>query len=455
MIPLLDPIVLSIIVLVLVFAIASIWDVNIGTLAFPASFLVATYAGISIDKLYQGFPVDLFLVVVGITYLFAIANANGTVSWILDGSLRLLRGRVVLLPVMVFALAFVISLVGTVGTVTLAMTLPVAMGFAYRYGLNPFLMAISTVCGAQAGYFSPIAIYNVTVSNIVQGANLPLNAGLLFVNHLLINLVLFAFAFLAFGGRKLISRRELTVASAPSGDPIGRTTDSQSVSPTTSSSQQSIIAVEERSSEPTVKETPSRVRAYQVATIFGLIALITAILIFHLDPGLTSLTIALVLMLVFARKEDKTYVGKVTWPVVLMLTGILTYVGVLESVGTIDAVSHALTGIGNPKLGILSVSYLSGITSAFASSIGTMGVTVPLALPILHHASNLSILGSVSSITASTYLVDMSPLSILGALVLANARESDRASLFRKCVAWAVAMVLLAPLLTWLAFVTW
>lgn len=441
----------------MLFIVASVWDVNIGTLAFPASFLVATYAGIPLDDVFASFPVDLFLVVVGITYLFAIANSNGTVSWVLDSGLRILRGNVALLPAMVFFLAFVISIVGAVGTVTLAMTLPIAMGFAYRYGINPFLMAISTVCGTQAGYFSPIAVYNVTVSKIVSGAGLLLNSGLLFVYHILTNIVLFGLAFFAFGGRKLLSRRQLSVkVAAGSGDETKSFThEADEAGVAGSQLQPSNLAVDARETESTGQESPRWTRAYQIATLGGLVTLILAILIFHLDPGLAALSIGVVLMLVFARKDDRTYVGKVTWPVVLMLTGILTFVGVLESVGTIDAVSDALAGIGNAKLGILSVSYLSAITSAFASSIGTMGVTVPLALPILQGAADLSVLGSVSSITASTYLVDASPLSILGALILANAKESDRASLFRKCVAWAITMVVLAPALTWLVFVAW
>ena len=98
------PEIISIIVLVLMFVIGTTMPVNLGVLALVAAFLVGTLAvGLSIDEIILGvpgdgeitggFPGDLFLLLVGLTYLFALAQNNGTVDLLVQWSMRLVRGR--------------------------------------------------------------------------------------------------------------------------------------------------------------------------------------------------------------------------------------------------------------------------------------------------------------------------------------------------------------------------
>jgi Dicarboxylate carrier protein MatC N-terminus len=90
-----SPELLSILVLGLIFVIATVLPVNIGVLAFVAAFLVgAVVADQSTDDIIGGFPSDLFLTLVGITYLFAVAQNNGTVDWLVELAVRAVRGRI-------------------------------------------------------------------------------------------------------------------------------------------------------------------------------------------------------------------------------------------------------------------------------------------------------------------------------------------------------------------------
>jgi Na+/H+ antiporter NhaD/arsenite permease-like protein len=101
-----SPELISILVLGLIFVIATLLPVNIGVLAFAGAFLVGTLvADQSTDDIIAGFPSDLFLTLVGITYLFAVAQNNGTVDWLVELAVRAVRGRVGAMPWIMFGLA--------------------------------------------------------------------------------------------------------------------------------------------------------------------------------------------------------------------------------------------------------------------------------------------------------------------------------------------------------------
>ncbi len=105
--------VVSIIVLVLMFVIATALPVNLGALALIAAFLVGTIAlDLTADDVIAGFPGDLFLLLVGLTYLFALAQNNGTIDLIVPWSMRLVRGRLAAVPWIFFFLSTLLSAIG-------------------------------------------------------------------------------------------------------------------------------------------------------------------------------------------------------------------------------------------------------------------------------------------------------------------------------------------------------
>ena len=76
---------ISILALVAMFIVATLVPVNMGILAFVGAFMVGTLvAGMTANEVIGGFPGGLFLTLVGITYLFAIAQNNGTIDWLVD-----------------------------------------------------------------------------------------------------------------------------------------------------------------------------------------------------------------------------------------------------------------------------------------------------------------------------------------------------------------------------------
>ena len=101
---------IPILALVVMFMAATVLPVNMGALGFVAAFAVGTVAvGMDADQIIGGFPSSLFLTLVGITYLFAIAQNNGTVDLLVRGAVRLVGGRVALIPWVMFGITAVLT----------------------------------------------------------------------------------------------------------------------------------------------------------------------------------------------------------------------------------------------------------------------------------------------------------------------------------------------------------
>src|SRR5256885_16317588 len=76
-----------------------------------------------------------------------------------------------------------------------------------------------------------------------------------------------------------------------------------------------------------------------------------------------------------------------------------------------------------------------------------------LAVPFLQGGSDVSAVGFIAAMAVSSTIVDVSPFSTNGALVLANAKGVDRDRFFRQLMVYGGLVTLVAPLLVWLLFV--
>ncbi|MEV6751344.1 SLC13 family permease [Streptomyces sp. NPDC051214] len=404
---------ISILVLVVVFVIATTRSINMGALAFAAAFAVGELvADLDADGIFAGFPGDLFVVLVGVTYLFAIARANGTTDWLVHASIRLVRGRIALIPWVMFVITGALTAIGAVSPAAVAIVAPIALSFAARYGISPLLMGAMVVHGAQGGGFSPISIYGSIVNGIMERENLPGNEVVLFLASLVVNLIIAGIVFVLFGGLKL----------------GGRDTDKSADS-----------------------EDSSRLDPAKIATLAALVALVVAVLAFDLDAGLSAITLA-VLLSAFWPDVSRKAVGEIAWPTVLLICGVLTYVGVLEEMGTIKWAGEGVSDIGVPLLAAVLLCYIGALVSAFASSVGIMGALIPLAVPFLAQGE-IGAVGMIAALAVSATVVDVSPFSTNGALVLAAAPDVDRERFFRQLMVYGGVVVAVVPAAVWLVFV--
>lgn len=413
-----SPEVISLLVLVLVFLVATIRPINMGALALVAAYVVGlTVYGAETKEILAGFPGSLFVILVGVTYLFALAKNNGTVDWIVHGAVRAVRGRVALVPWAMFLVCAVVTAVGAVSPAAVAIVAPVGMGFARQYRIHPMMMGMMVVQGATAGSFSPIGIFGSITNGVVRDNDLPGDPVFLLVSAFVTATVVAALSFVVFGGRDLIRR------GRESDDASGAVAD--------------------------VPAGPGAVTldAPRTLTLVGLVVLIVGALGFDLDVGFVALGVAVVLTLVFPASA-KGAVEQISWGTVLLIGGIVTYVSLLQEQGVVDWLGEGVAAVGSPLLAALLICLIGAVVSAFASTTGIIGALIPLAVPfLLTGAVNPVML--VAALAISSSIVDCSPFSTNGALVVANAEPEERDAVFRQLMAWGMSIVVIAPIVVW------
>lgn len=451
---------ISISALAVMFVVATIWPVNMGVLAYVGAFLVGTLAaGMAVKDIIAGFPGDLFLTLVGITYLFAIAQNNGTIEWLVQLAVRGVRGRIAAIPWIMFGITAALTALGAVSPAAVAIIAPIALGFATRHGINALMMGLLVIHGAQAGGFSPISIYGGITNAIVKQANLPLNESFTCLASFGVNTAAAILLFFAFGGRRLLSATAPSTIAAPVAVPEVITAQR---GPQAFGDSEAEAYTEERllksgQGNTLVGAEQGRMGAdgnwlVQSLTLAGLIVLAVLVLKYKLNTGFTALTIGLVLSLLSPQLQKRA-VGQVSWPEIMLITGVGTYVAVLEKMGTVSFVGHSVAGMSSPLWAALLLCLIGAVVSAFASSTAVLSSLIPLAVPFLQSGSGVSAIGFIGAMAVASTIVDVSPFSTNGAIVLATAREADRESFFRKLVAYGALVTVVAPVVVWLLFI--
>jgi di/tricarboxylate transporter len=429
--------IIAILVLGGMFVIATVLPINIGILALVASFVVGTFAfGLEDKEIFEGFPVSLFITVVGVTYLFSVAKLNGTIDLLVEGGIRLVRGRAILVPWVLFAVAGTLTALGTFTPAAVALLVPIGMSFAFTYRISPLMIGMMVICGAHAGAFSPMAVSGALVYGIVAKSGLAVSHAALFFASLGFNLLLAAVTYV------LLRRRgEESFVEHPDGAAAGGDVSTGGSAPASTSGGVTTA----------VKAKTITVTWHQRATLAALVVLVVGALAFHLQIGFLALAAGAVLALLDRENLGKAVDG-ISWQTILLVAGMVTYVGVLEHSGTIDWVAHGAVGLGAPWLVALVLCVIVGVTSAFASSTAILTATIPMAIPLLLTGS-LPVVGVVAAMAISTTIVDVSPFSTNGALVLANARGVDRNRFYRQVISYTCVIVALGPVAAWAVLV--
>ncbi|MBY3388319.1 SLC13 family permease [Rhizobium laguerreae] len=438
---------LAIGLLVAMFIIATIQPINMGALAFAGAFVLGSMIiGMKTSDIFAGFPSDLFLTLVAVTYLFAIAQINGTIDWLVECAVRLVRGRIGLIPWVMFMVAAIITGFGALGPAAVAILAPVALSFAVQYRIHPVMMGLMVIHGAQAGGFSPISIYGGITNQIVAKAGLPFAPTSLFLSSFFFNLAIAVLVFFVFGGARVMKQDPASFGPLPELHPEGV---SESIRGHGGTPAKPIREHAYGTAADTA--TTLRLNNERITTLIGLTALGIGALVFKFNVGLVAMTVAVALALL-SPKTQKAAIDKVSWSTVLLISGIITYVGVMEKAGTVDYVANGISSLGMPLLVALLLCFTGAIVSAFASSTALLGAIIPLAVPFLLQG-HVSAIGVVAAIAISTTIVDTSPFSTNGALVVANAPDDWREQVLRQLLIYSALIAIIGPVVAWLVFV--
>ena len=385
--------------------------INVGWLAITFAWLIGVYgAGMRPDAVMAGFPVSLFLTLTGVTLLFAIAETNGTLGALAARVIRLARGDATLIPLFVFLLACALSSIGPGAISTVALLAPLAMTMGERVRVPPLLTALMVANGANAGNLSPFSSVGVIANGAMARAGLVGHEGVVWFANFAAHLIVGGAAYVwLIRGVEVRSGEAATAASA------------------------------EPSFAPTSRQ---RVTLVVVAGwIFG-------VLVLDVSLGLSAFA-ASALLLVLNAADEAAAIRGMPWGIIMMVSGVTVLVAVLEKSGGMDLFTGLLATLASPASVNGAIAFVTGAISTYSS---TSGVVLPAFLPTVPRLA-ASVGGGdplaiALSINVGSSLVDVSPLSTLGALCVAAVTEPAASRrLFRALLAWGLSMTVVGALL--------
>jgi di/tricarboxylate transporter len=400
-----------------IFFVATVRNVHIGVLMFAAACGAGIWlADMALKEVIAGFPINIMVLLVGVTYFFGIAHSNGTIGRVIEAALSKVGNRAALLPLVFFVLSGGIAAMGSpLGGLVMA---PIGMTVADKRQIDPMLMGLAMGTGISAGAFAPTSLFGIVTYGTAHNAGIDLSPMLLFAVALLINLVLFVVAFLLFGGMKLLRRSK----SAARSHDVQAETPADALAPFSFT---------------------------QRLTLLFIVALVAVVVVMSLaglapDIGVLSFAFGAVLALVDQEAGAKA-VKNIDWSTVLLVGGILTYVGVLEHMGAVGLLGQFAGSIGTPLIAAFVICLIGRLVSAFASTTGMLAALVPLALPLIE-AGGVPGWALICALGVCASIVDVSPFSTVGATFVATTvDETQHPRMTRLLLRWGMSMVVIGP----------
>lgn len=419
---------ISLVALLVAITLSMLTNVNVGVVSLAFAWIVGVYlGGMPLNTVIGTFPVQLFLTLVGVTLLFGMAGINGTLGRVAARAVRACRGNAGVIPVMFFLIAVALSSIGPGNIATTAILAPMAMAVGARAGVSPFLMALIVGNGAQAGALSPFAPTGVIVNGIMERIGLAGHELQTYGNNLFAHVVVTFAAYFLFGGLKLFSRPQ-PEPQLSQGDQAGGRADRELVE-----------------SEP--------FEWIHWLTLGVLSTLVLVVVFFEMQVGMAALTGAALLSL-FGAGNEKEAIKKMPWGVVIMVCGVTVLIGVLEKTQGMSLFADLLATISTPGTVTLTIAFVTGVVSVYSS---TSGVVLPAFLPtvpaLAQQLGGADPLAIASAMYVGGHLVDLSPLSTIGALCIAALPpEADTKKLFNQLLAWGLSMMVVGAVICWVLF---
>jgi di/tricarboxylate transporter len=407
--------VLSIVAFAVAILLSCFTTINVGIVSVAFAFIVGVwFGGMRVQDVAAGFPGSIFLVLVGVTLLFSQAQVNGTLDHVARRSIRLAHGNAGWIGLIFFGLAVVLSAAGAGNIAATALLAPVAMAAAARCGISSFLMTVAVATGASAGGLSPFAPTGVIANGLLARMGITGAAWPTFFNNFLAESFVGVGGYLLLGGARLLGRGRIAGLVDADGEPF---------------------------------------TGKQKLTLAVIGALIVSVAFLRMDVGMGAFLGAALLTLARAADEGEAVKG-MPWNTIVMVCGVTVLISILEKTGGIGLFTTLLAKFSTQSSITGVIAFVTGVISVYSSS---SGVVLPAFLPtipsLLEKLGGGDAMAIASSINVGAHLVDVSPLSTLGALCMAAAPVTeDRTALFHKLLAWGLSMSVVGAVVCWVFF---
>lgn len=376
--------IISLIALLAAIIIGFVRNANVGILCMGFSMVLGLVFGLDAKEILSGFSSSLFIQMVGITYLFAIINSNGTLELLARKMVRLVGKKKALIPFVMYILGFLICAVGPGAIPSLAIIPVIAIPVAVSAGINPIMTAIIGDLGVMSGRMSPLTPEAAVVRELMEDQGLVGNTIPIMIGMTITALIVVVLVYIYYKGWKVEKHEE----------------EKEEVLP--------------------------KFNGKQWLSLAGLIILAVGVLFFSWNVGLTGFLVGSVLIVLGCGEEKKAIKG-IPWNVILMVLGVGILMNVISLSGGIDIMVSALEKIMGHRTAAMIMAVTAGFMSFFSSGLGVVFPTlIPTATGL---ASGLGV-GAVELVTVIVIggtVSGFTPISTTGALVMAGVAQQENA----------------------------
>ncbi|MDY2801425.1 MAG: SLC13 family permease [Fusobacterium mortiferum] len=376
--------IISLVILLITIVIGFVKKINMGVLALGFSLILGYLGKVSASNIIKGFNSSLFLMLVGVSILFGIAQHNGTLNLIVKKLIKLSGKKAWLIPILMYFVIYFIAFLGA-GTITgFALAALFGIPMAKELDADPFLLTTMGQLGSIGGGIVPWAPTGIIGLELAKNANI--------TGNLANTMVLNTFLATAFGA--IISYIFL------------------------------------KGYKLKAKELSSEVLKFnkkQKITLVGILCMVIGVAFFNLNIGLLSILISIILILLKVGTE-KEALGSVPWNTILLISGMGILMDLIVKLDGIKLLADILSLFMNEKTVAAILALSSGILSLFSSTSGVVMPTMIPTIPLI--VETLGIAGVVPSALLLSAVINgsspsgMSPLSTGGAFVMATLSEN-------------------------------
>ena len=377
--------VISLILLLAAIVIGFLRNVNVGILSIGFAMILTLLFPdvISAKDVVSGFSTSLFVQMVGVTYLFAIINGNGTLELLAKKIVNKVPARTI--PFVMFLIGMVLSAVGPGSIPCLAIIPVIAIPISISAGINPIMTAIIGDMGAMAGRMSPLTPEAAVVRGLMEEQNLVSNTVPIMICTIVTTLICAALVYVYYRGWKV-----------------------------------------EKAEQTEEKEVLPKFTWQQLASIAGLLILAFGVLVLSWNVGLTGFLIGSILCILGCGNEKKAVAG-VPWNVIIMVLGVGILMNVISLSGGVDLLVSALEKVMGEKSAAPIMALLAGIMSFFSSGLGVVFPTLVSLCGGLASGIGADGVYLVAMVVIGGTIAGYTPISTTGALIMAGVAQQKNA----------------------------
>ncbi len=415
--------ILSLVFLAAAIAIGCILKKNTGVISIALSLILARIAGVP-DKTVVGyFNNSMFIMLLGIMFLFCIAQNNRTLEILARSAIRLCGGKVKLIPIVLFVLGAVIAAIGPGPISTTALMSVLAMALAVELSVEPMSLLLFGSVGSFAGGLSPITpsgIVGIETAEKagIEGVALPVFLWM-FIVMLFCAVILYFFVFKWHQYKEPEQNGEKTDAA------------------------------------------DDKFELKHIVTLLGIVVVAVLSTVFSMNIGLISFAVA-VALLIFGFADEGDAIKAIPWNTLLMITGVGVLISLVTELGGIELLSTGLRYLMGEQTATAIITVLAGVMSWVSSASGVvMPTLIPTVPDLVAGLGGVSPIALVAGICIGANVAAFSPLSSCGGLMLAAysgskiATEEGRNKMFSHLFFFSSACILAAAVFALIGCFGW